>query len=163
MPAATRNTHCSYCGRRYADDAAWPRLCAGCGETSYVNPTPVAVILVPVDGGLLTVRRAIEPRVGKLALPGGYINAGETWQQAGAREVFEETGVSIDPAGIVDFRVMSVPGDKVLIFGLARPLTAVPALVHTNPEVSELVILRDPEPLAFPSHTKVMEAYFARW
>jgi ADP-ribose pyrophosphatase YjhB (NUDIX family) len=157
-----RNSHCSHCGQRFDDGAAWPRTCAGCGEITYQNPTPVAVVLVPVDGGLLTVRRAIPPHVGALALPGGYVNLGETWQEAGAREVLEETGVVIDPAGIVDFRTIS--GDTtVLIFGVARPLTGIPSLSAPNDEVSELVILRDPEPLAFPSHTKVVAQYFAKW
>jgi ADP-ribose pyrophosphatase YjhB (NUDIX family) len=158
-----KNRHCSYCGRAFDDESApFPRRCKACGETTFVNPTPVAVVLVPVDGGLLTVRRAIPPQVGKLALPGGYVGLGETWQQAGAREVLEETGVAIDPAGIVDFRTIS--GDTtVLVFGVARPLTAVPKLDAPNEEVSELVILRDPEPLAFPSHTKVVEQYFAKW
>src|SRR6476659_9743246 len=51
---------------------------------SWANPLPVSVVLVPVDGGLLLVRRAIPP-VGQLALPGGYINLGESWEEAGAR------------------------------------------------------------------------------
>ena len=36
---------------------------------------------------------------GKIALPGGYQMQGETWQQAGAREIFEETGIKINPGG----------------------------------------------------------------
>jgi ADP-ribose pyrophosphatase YjhB (NUDIX family) len=47
---------------------------------------------------VLLVRRNIEPQIGQLALPGGYMNLGETWQQAGARELFEETGTIIRPA-----------------------------------------------------------------
>jgi ADP-ribose pyrophosphatase YjhB (NUDIX family) len=162
VPGLTKNRHCSFCGHAFDAAAPWPRRCASCGETSWVNPTPVAVILVPVDGGLLTVRRKIPPQAGALALPGGYVNLGETWQQAGAREVYEETGVAVDPEGIVDFRAIS--GEStVLVFGVARPLTGVPRLTAPNDEVSELVILRDPEPLAFPSHTRAVEQYFARW
>src|ERR1700687_165917 len=77
-----RNTHCSFCGHAFQPDAPWPRACAECGQVSYLKPLPVAVTLVPVDDGLLVVRRGIEPGRGRLALPGGYINLGETWQQA---------------------------------------------------------------------------------
>ena len=77
-----RNAHCGYCGQAFTPDAPWPRTCAHCGQISYLNPVPVAVALVPVDDGLLIVRRAIEPGRGLLALPGGYINHDETWQAA---------------------------------------------------------------------------------
>jgi len=161
LPPGKKNSHCSYCGAPFPDGAGWPRTCGPCGATSYLNPLPVAVLLVPVDGGLLTIRRAIEPHIGKLALPGGYIGLGESWQQAGAREVLEETGVSVDPARVVDFRVLSAPDGTVLVFGEAAPLAEVPSL-SPNVEVSELFVLRAPEPLAFPLHTQIANEWFAR-
>ena len=82
-----KNAHCSYCGHAYAVDQAWPRKCLSCGNTTWVNPIPGAVCLLPIDDGLLCVRRAIPPGEGKLALPGGYIDQNETWQQAVAREL----------------------------------------------------------------------------
>src|SRR5205085_2744337 len=69
--------------------------------------------------GVLAVRGAIEPRKGQLALPGGFVDLGESWQQAGARELREETGIVIDPGEIRDFRVLSAPDGTVLIFGVA--------------------------------------------
>ena len=58
------------------------------GNTTYRNPTPVAVVLVPVDDGLLVIRRGAgnERGVGQLGLPGGYIDfADENWQAGAAR------------------------------------------------------------------------------
>jgi ADP-ribose pyrophosphatase YjhB (NUDIX family) len=160
---AARDSHCSFCGHRYEADLAWPRTCAGCGGTTYKNPLPVAVVLVPVGGGLLAVRRGIPPAVGKLALPGGYIGLGETWQEAGAREVFEETGVRIDPAGIDDFRVRSASDGTLLVFGLAReiPESALSGLTLSE-EATEILILRGAEDLAFELHAEAVRAFFAR-
>lgn len=159
----TKNSHCSFCGAAFAPDQAWPRACAACRSVSYVNPLPVAVLLLPVDGALVTVRRGIEPRKGQLALPGGFINLGESWQEAAARELFEETQIRVDPARIRDFRVLSAPEGMVLVFGEAEPLRAdeLPPFEPTD-ETTERVLLREPAPLGFPLHTQVMEEWFAR-
>jgi len=157
-----KNSHCSYCGARFADAAPWPRRCAACGNTSYLNPLPVAVLLQPVDGGLLAIRRAIAP-VGKLALPGGFIDADEGWQAAAARELREETGVQIDPVGIREARVLSAPDGTLLVFGLAAPLAAGDLPPFTpSAEASERVILQDEAAdMAFPLHAQVVREYFS--
>lgn len=156
-----KNSHCSYCGNRFDDGQPWPRLCPSCGQTSYLNPLPVTVVLAPVDEGLLAVRRAIPPRQGQLALPGGFINLNETWQVAGAREVFEETGVVVGPNTISVFGVKSAPDGTVLIFGLAAPIRAVDLPTFTgSDEASERVVLTEPADLAFPLHTEAVRRYF---
>lgn len=161
----TRLAHCAYCGQRFPEAAPWPRTCAGCGETSYLNPIPVTVVLVPIAAGLLAVRRAIEPGRGQLALPGGFVNAGESWQVAGAREVAEETGLALDPAELTVFAVHSPPApvNNVLIFALAQPRRAAELDAFTpNAETHAVVVLAGPQPLAFPLHTRVAAEYFAR-
>ena len=157
-----RHAYCSYCGYPFAADAPWPRSCTHCHNVTYRNPLPVSVIVQPVDDGLLVARRAIEPAKGKLALPGGFVELPETWQEAAARELWEETGVSVNPAAVEVVNVFSAPDGTLLIFGLAPPLTAAD-LPPFRPggESSDRVILRKPAELAFPYHTKVVAAYFA--
>jgi 8-oxo-dGTP pyrophosphatase MutT (NUDIX family) len=159
-----KHSHCSYCGHRFAEDQTWPRRCAGCGSTSFVNPIPVAVCLLPVDGGLLCVRRAIPPGQGRLALPGGYIDLNETWQQAAARELFEETGIRVEAGEVEHFRThSSTLGDGVLlIFGRARPRTwdSLPPFRPTT-ETAETVVIKAAQELAFPLHTQAVREYFA--
>lgn len=156
-----KNSHCSYCGHPFAANQPWPRTCANCQKTSYVNPIPVAVVLVPVDNGLLLVRRAIEPRKGQLALPGGFIELGESWQAAGARELWEEVGLTVEPQTIGLFDVHSAPDGTVLIFGLTAPIaSAILPTLQPGRETSELAVLSRPEPLAFPLHTLVAQKFF---
>ena len=156
-----RHAYCSWCGAAFAPELAWPRTCGSCGNTSYVNPLPVAVALVPVDDGVLVVRRGIEPKKGQWALPGGFIEVGETWQQACARELMEEAQIEVDPEGIDDLCVHSAPDGTVLIFGVTEPLGSdeLPAFTPHD-EVSERGVLSRVEPLAFPLHTKALSFFF---
>lgn len=158
----TKHVFCSYCGRPFSPAQTWPRHCAHCHNTTFLNPTPVAVILQPVGEGLLVVRRGIEPGLGKLALPGGYIELGESWQTAAARELFEETGVRIDPAAIRLFDVHSAAdAGVILIFGLAPPLSPADLVpFEPTPEAAELVILMETAEMAFLLHQRVVAAYF---
>lgn len=157
----TKNAHCSYCGTKFEEGLAFPRNCKHCGNTTYVNPIPVSVALVPIDGGLLAVRRNIEPRKGLLALPGGFIDLGESWQQAAAREVQEETGLLIKHEEIVLFDTLSAPDGTVLVFGLlqTQQKIALPAF-EANAETQELQIITQAQELAFPLHTQVIKRYF---
>jgi ADP-ribose pyrophosphatase YjhB (NUDIX family) len=164
MTARKKNMHCSYCGHPYAEGQPWPRACSSCSNICYLNPLPVGVTLLPVDGGLLCIRRTIEPAVGELALPGGFLEVGETWQEGCARELREETGVHIDAGEVRLFRVYSAAREGLmLVFGLAGPrrLVDLPAFAH-NEETSEMTVLHAPQRLAFPLHTCVVEEYFGQ-
>jgi ADP-ribose pyrophosphatase YjhB (NUDIX family) len=157
-----RNSHCSYCGHTFVADQSWPRRCASCDEISYRNPLPVAVALLPVDDGLLVVRRDVEPRRGELALPGGFIDHGEAWQAAVVRELYEETGVQADSDDVRLFDVLSAPDGTVLIFGVLPGIkaAAVPDTAPTD-ETTGWELIHGPAELAFPLHTRVAATYFS--
>jgi ADP-ribose pyrophosphatase YjhB (NUDIX family) len=76
----------------------------------YANTPTVVVVLVPLRGGLLMIRRALSGEgQGRLALPGGYQMLGQTWQEAGVTEVREETGVAVDPDALSLVSVETTP------------------------------------------------------
>jgi 8-oxo-dGTP diphosphatase len=162
----TQHAHCSYCGTPYdPPDAPWPRQCAGCGELTWRNPLPVAVVLLPVVGpagrGVVVVRRAIEPGLGELCLPGGFIELGETWREAAARELREETGLLADPADVDLFDVHDVSAGMLLVCGLLPPRDAadLPPSAPTE-EATEWLVVPGPLTLAFPTHTRLVARYF---
>ena len=130
--------------------------------TTYRNPVPVAVAVVPVgEEGLLAVRRAIPP-VG-LALPGGYVELGERWQDACARELREETGVEVDPEAIREIRVLSAPDGTLLVFGRTPPVDrAALGAFRASDEASGVEVLAGPrEDLVFPLHAQVVREHFS--
>jgi ADP-ribose pyrophosphatase YjhB (NUDIX family) len=161
------NGHCAYCGTAFVPRSPWPRICPGCGETTWRNPLPVALLLVPVDPGngrrpgVIAVRRDIEPARGELCLPGGFIEYGETWEEGAARELREEAGLLVDPAEVELFDVAST-GRHVLVFGTVapRPGGSLPPSAPTD-EATEWVVLDGPTELAFPTHTEAVAKFFA--
>lgn len=60
-------------------------------------------------GDVLLIERGWPPHKGKLALPGGHANPGETAQSAAARELLEETGVRVDPEDLVLVDIYDAP------------------------------------------------------
>ncbi len=89
-----------------------------------------------------------------------------TWARPGrrlAREVLEETGLTIDPQEIRDFRVLSAPDGTILIFGLAkrRTLAELPPL-QASDEASECVMGRADTEIAFELHQQVAREFFSR-
>jgi 8-oxo-dGTP diphosphatase len=67
----------------------------------YRNPILTVDGVLVVDGRLLLVRRGREPEKGKLALPGGIVEYGETTEEAVVRELKEETGIGTRPVRLL--------------------------------------------------------------
>jgi ADP-ribose pyrophosphatase YjhB (NUDIX family) len=167
-----RDTFCSFCGARYPEPLVYPRTCTACSTQVWANPIPVAVVLVQITDagrtGLLAIRRAIPPAIGKLALVGGFLEDHESWQVGAAREVREETGVIVEPATLapLGYASSSPKPNRLLAFSLAPPQPAaqLPAF-SPGAEVSERGVVFGPDGLdevfAFSLHVEAARRYFA--
>ena len=167
----TRDSFCSYCGTAYGT-LGYPRTCPSCKTQVWSNPIPVSVVLLPVRHrdreGLLVVRRGIELGLGKLAIVGGFLEDHETWAEGGARELREETNVTIDATKLEPFWFTSTAPkpNRVLLFSIA-PATDSASLAPlvANHETLERGLVFGPggldEIFAFPLHVEAARRFFA--
>jgi 8-oxo-dGTP diphosphatase len=65
------------------------------------NPIPVVDVIIQQDSEVLFAKRKKEPFKGYLGLPGGFVNIGETVEDAARREVKEETSLDIELTDIL--------------------------------------------------------------
>jgi ADP-ribose pyrophosphatase YjhB (NUDIX family) len=110
--------YCPACGDRLAEgfhppDGRNRLICGGCGRVQYRNPTVVGAVLLEQDGAVLLLRRSRPPRAGTWVFPGGFVELGETVEQAAVRECREEVGVTPRLGPVLG--VYSRPGPGVVI------------------------------------------------
>ena len=87
---------CPRCGRAGLEHVHGRAIhCSGCDLTYFHNvASAVACFVLDHEDRFLLVRRARDPAKGTLDLPGGFVDPEETVEEAVARELKEETGLS---------------------------------------------------------------------
>lgn len=111
-----------HCGQRLTSavpegDTRRRLVCLDCGFVHYINPRPVAgVIPVREDRSVLLVRRAIEPRLGSWVFPGGFMDVGESAEEAAARETLEEARLEVMDLRLVGVYTRVEPGVVVIVY-----------------------------------------------
>jgi len=88
-------------------------VCAACGFVFYLDPKVAACAICMLDGGIVLLRRSIEPGVGKWVFPGGFVDRGESVAAAAVRETMEEVNLKVTLTGILD--VYSFSGSQVVV------------------------------------------------
>lgn len=76
------------------------RYCPRCRCARHDHPLIVVTSFISCGDRLLWVQRALPPRRGLWAIPGGFLEAGETLAQGAARELREEAGVDLAPSSL---------------------------------------------------------------
>ncbi|MEO0714874.1 MAG: NAD(+) diphosphatase [Pseudomonadota bacterium] len=89
---------CAKCGAPSdVVEGGWKRACPACGAEHFPRTDPVAIMLAVKDGKCLLGRGPGWP-AGFMSCLAGFVEPGETVEQAAARELFEEAGIVADPA-----------------------------------------------------------------
>lgn len=131
--------YCSHCGSPVTldipeGDNRMRHVCTHCGQIHYQNPRIVAGCL-PVHGDrVLLCRRAIEPRYGYWTLPAGYMENGESTEQAALRETREEACATVE----------------------LRKLYTLTSIIHVNQV--QLIYLADLPKASFGSSSETLES-----
>lgn len=90
-----RHRFCARCGQpTHLAKGGWQRDCGACSAQHFPRVDPVAIMLVECGGKLLLGRQSRFPPRSYSALA-GFVEPGETIEEAVAREVFEEAGVRV--------------------------------------------------------------------
>jgi 8-oxo-dGTP diphosphatase len=167
-------SHCSFRGTRFTEQDKWPRKCFHCYNDSYKNPIPVVVALIEVtitsplthhETGFLIQQRNIEPKKGEWALPSGYMNFGETWQEAVVRENKEEMNLDSNPDDYELYSVRNSSAGNLLIFSIYRRLIYDIDILDKflpNEEVQDIGFHFSDTGLAFPTHNECIKELLER-
>ena len=158
---------CLRCGAPLAERTLEGRTreaCTRCSWVRYVNPVPAAAAIVPLEGGIVLVRRALEPRAGAWCLPAGFEEADESPEEACVRETREETGLEV-----------SVTRLHGLYYGRDDPRTRVVLAVYETAvtggtlkagddasEARAFDLARLPAAIAFENHRRVLAGLSGR-
>ncbi|MEZ5543396.1 MAG: NUDIX hydrolase [Pseudomonadota bacterium] len=158
--------YCSNCGQPLVEkipdgDSRTRHVCEACNIIHYQNPKIVAGCLPEWNGRLLLCRRAIEPRYGLWTLPAGFMENGESTEQAAARETYEEAR-----ARVIDLQlygVFSIPHISQVYMMFRAGLES----EHYSPGVESLEVRLFEEheipweQLAFPVVRRTLERYYS--
>lgn len=94
-----------------------PRLtCSECDYVFYLNPKLVAGTVPEKDGRIYLLRRGLDPRMGTWTYPAGYLELGETVEEAARRETLEETGLVVEITGLINVYSRPDAGVVVIVY-----------------------------------------------
>jgi 8-oxo-dGTP diphosphatase len=109
---------CPQCGGRLEKRLVKPRephrlVCTACGFIFYIDPKLSVIAVIPIEQGVVMVRRAINPGYGLWVVPGGFVDMGEVVEDAVVRETQEETFLTVRPIRLLN--IYSYPDHRTII------------------------------------------------
>jgi NAD+ diphosphatase len=111
-----RHPHCAVCGAATeVAEAGYLRRCPSCGALHHPRTDPVVIMLVTDDDRVLLGRQARWPP-GRYSALAGFVEPGETLEEAVAREVREEAGVEVRGARYASSQPWPFPSSLMLGF-----------------------------------------------
>ena len=158
-PALEDVRYCPRCANEAT--VTYPRsiTCPSCGYGAFYNPKPVAcAITATADEGILLLRRGFEPNRGRWSMPGGFVDLGESVEDAAIRETHEEIGVHITLTNLIG--VYSRSTDRIVVVVYAAQTEGTPVRTEEALEVQAFRPTTIPwDELAFWSDDRALRDY----
>jgi len=156
--------YCPFCGMKLGTgqiEGRQRKSCPACGWINYLNPVPVVACLVKnEEGKILLIKRGIAPCKGAWALPGGFVELGETPEMAGERELFEETGLRGDFDSFVGAcSQKSVDYGYVMIVGMSYKVPSAEPAPGDDAEEAKFIPLGELPEIPFSCHRRMIELF----
>jgi ADP-ribose pyrophosphatase YjhB (NUDIX family) len=159
--------HCTRCGsllinQWIAADSRDRLVCSACEYIHYQNPRVLVSCLVEWKGSILLCKRARAPADGRWTPPAGFMEMGETLEQAAVRETREETGIELDASALDLHIVSSVPWMGEVYVGFRA--TVFDPQIRIGPESIDARFFEEKEipweNLAFKETTGYLQLFF---
>ncbi len=133
-----RHRFCAKCGQpSNATEAGWKRVCTACETEHFPRVDPV-VIMLPVRGDRALLGRQVRFPKGMYSALAGFVEPGESLEEAVAREVLEEVGLTVLAARYLNAQPWPYPSQ--LMIGMIAEVAADETVVLDD-EISEVVWL----------------------
>jgi NAD+ diphosphatase len=109
-----RHGYCGVCGAATAVfRAGWGRRCGGCGAEHFPRVDPVVIMLAEHEDRVLLGRQPQYPP-GRYSALAGFVEPGESIEEAVARELFEEAGIAVHDVRYVASQPWPFPGSLMI-------------------------------------------------
>ncbi|MFA7555783.1 MAG: NUDIX hydrolase [Spongiibacteraceae bacterium] len=84
------------------------QVCPACHWVHYKNPRVLVGVHLHHQDKMFWMKRGTPPNKGLWTFPGGFLEEGESLQEAAARELYEETHIKISPNNMIPFGMLSL-------------------------------------------------------
>lgn len=91
--------YCGQCGSSLTHTESNSNVCDN-GHKSWQHAAPGSKLYLIRDNQILFSKRAVEPGKGKLDIPGGFMQLGESFEATALRELKEEAGITVLPGDL---------------------------------------------------------------
>jgi 8-oxo-dGTP diphosphatase len=156
--------YCPNCGAKLTQitDQTEAATCSNCGFTVYNNPALAVGVIIVQQGKMLLAKRKLDPFKGYWDTPGGFIDVGESPEQACIRELKEETHLKIEVNNYISAYPDHYQDNPTLVIGYEAEI--IEGNMKAEDDVAELnwfPLDKLPTNLAFDSINQIIADYLS--
>ena len=165
-----RHRFCARCGTPTAlFRAGWGRKCPACAAEHFPRVDPVVIMLAEHDGRALLGRQAAWPQ-GRYSALAGFLEPGESVEEAVAREIWEEAGVRVGAVRYIASQPWPFPSQLMIACvadaqsdALTLDRTEIEDAIWVGRDEVRAVLTGEPGPFLAPPPYAIAHTLLTRW